>query len=95
MRELELDLSLWPPLRHILASSLPSPPSLSCQPPTGSLPMLRPLPRCPTAFCCLQAPGSHEMLRARHMSIHQVTRLEELWRSNPTASGEQGGQLAV
>jgi hypothetical protein len=35
----------------------------------------------------LQAPGSHEVLRARHMSIHQVTRLEELWRSNPTASG--------
>lgn len=36
----------------------------------------------------LQAPGEQEVLRARHLSIHQVTKLEELWRSNPAASGE-------
>lgn len=38
----------------------------------------------------LQAPGEQEVLRARHLSIHQVTKLEELWRSNPAASGVLG-----
>lgn len=38
----------------------------------------------------LQAPGEQEVLRARHLSIHQVTKLEELWRSNPAASGALG-----
>lgn len=42
-----------------------------------------------------QAPGEHEVLRARHLTIHQVTKLEELWRSNPAASGAGGWQAAA
>ena len=34
-----------------------------------------------------QHPSEHEVLRARHLSLHQVVKLEELWRANPTATG--------
>ncbi|KAL4855832.1 Regulator of nonsense transcripts 1 [Chlorella vulgaris] len=40
----------------------------------------------------VKAPGEQEVLRARHLSVHQVTRLEEVWRSNPTASVEELNQ---
>ncbi|EFN53127.1 hypothetical protein CHLNCDRAFT_137486 [Chlorella variabilis] len=40
----------------------------------------------------VKAPGEHEVLRARHLSVHQVTRLEEVWRSNPGASVEELSQ---
>lgn len=36
----------------------------------------------------VKQPTEQEVLRARHLTYQQVTRLEEVWRSNPGASGE-------
>lgn len=40
------------------------------------------------AFCSwlVKQPSEQEVLRARHVSLGQVTRLEELWKSNPNAT---------
>lgn len=40
----------------------------------------------------VKVPSEQEVLRARHLTYQQVTRLEEVWRSNPTASVEELNQ---
>ena len=41
----------------------------------------------------VKQPSEQEVLRARHLALHQVQRLEEAWRSNPAATGGWfGGQ---
>lgn len=68
---------------HKLSCSWPAAPELSFD-----------WPAWPAAPVRLQVkqPSEQEVLRARHLTYQQVTRLEEAWRSNPGASGELSGR---
>lgn len=81
----EVCLAVGPPVQCLLLVQSPSKQQVQqAQHPSCPLCHVVATPACPAIP---QSPSEQEVLRARHMSIHQVTKLEELWRSNPAASG--------